>query len=889
MKLLRIGLSILPIFICMNVHATGKLNVPGFIPLLNNSEFSSDLKLNGQYIGEKDYYELQREMDLSRINPTSNKWSNTTKSLSEIKLNESASEFVYSDSIQSGRGEHWFNVVANNNQSYEILLSHKSHNLLLRSALLTLLGYDVPKIKWLKRVTLNFSSEHELESFLGHMKRQTLQAEVDDLKKLWVVKINTRQLILRDVVITEPANGELNLATGSMHYTKSKDLRALNALLVPYTLTDVPSSINALNWAMGSVIENNYVLEYYKAKHFNTTKDDLYWIANKIADLRRSDFEKIVNFAKYPVPVHKVLVEKLISRKNSLIKDLGIKKTLEQVNYEVTSRPILDSGKLLEDEIEKRRNQTPWQNYAGNFVYGDFENPINFSRAFNYFKAEGISTGLTTLLDTFHNDFPIGTNISNELSAKYEGAIFSHLMNFIETGEYQEFNVGTVTIPYAGLNLHGSRDVIVGGKSEENISLMLSQSFGYSLGAGVFGITDSLPSEMNLRGKVEARVQRLFTNVRPLADVNQLNEQPLIDILVNWHMSSLSKELDTHVNNESIEDTRAFVQSLKENINIGESLVITDSLNFSAMTNLVAPINPTVVIGNSLFKNSAIMRRTNIVRSGEDTLQIYRGISDLNTFSLGFEAYAKSIPFLSLSWADMEGEMDTDIYEINIKNASAEELLAFLSFFKENDTRYLRENFKKGSIKHSFQVDTTNLAFFFSRYSKSRGEDLIKFTSSHGFKANILRKFTQSTSGYNLSFFVSSLFNLLYEDRSYNSYHLEGLLSKIVNKFGKDDKKVRIEYQDYDEQSEDFFWTENGFLQVNYNWNGFRDSSADIVEKMLDVNAELKDSRNFFPIEKMKNTSSVLYYNMNVYLNIYKNGFKNLIGLGEQQFANIVT
>ncbi len=881
------AVNILFLVFTVSVFGAKPLNIPGFIPLNGPSKFSSDLLFEGELIGEFDFENKQAlGLDASELEPQSKYLLKNPQQIGDVLLNEDSKEFYFSGSIRTPKGEHWFGVDSPDNINYEILLSNKNHNYLVRTALLSLLGYKVPKAKWYKEVQINFNSKDEVDEFLYDMKVQTLQIETDDLKKLWVTEVGDKHVKLRDVVMTEFANGEFNPAGGLIYSDKAKDKRALNALLVPYTFADIPSSINSLNWSLGSLIENHYVLNYYLARSFSTTKGDLYWMANKLAKLNRDDIVQIVEFAKYPIEVKKILVEKLISRRDSLIKDLKLDFELGNPDTKISHKPILKDGKLIEEEIDKVKDKEPYKFYASNFVFGDFENPITLSKAYSYFKAEGISSGLTYLLDAFHNEFPIGTDISAKLGEEYKDAVFRHLVNFVETGEAQEFNVGTVTVPYVGFNLHGSRDVIIGGKNEENISLMLSQSFGYSIGAGVFGITDSVGSRLSLRGNVEARIQRMFSNLRPLSDVDQLNEQPLMDILVNFHKSSLVSDLEEHVSETKVEDTKEFLKTLKENLAMGESLVITDSLNFSGQSSAFAPINPTIVIGNNLFKNNAIARRTNIVRSGENTLQIYRGLSDLDAFSFGISGYALNIPTVSFSWSDMVGEMDTNIYEININTATSEELLAFLSFFKENDTRYLRESFYKGKIKHKYEVDTSSFSFFWWRNSKSEGENSIELSNTKGWKANILRKFNKSISGKNLSFFVSSFFNLLYEDRTFDSYHLEGLLSKIVEKFGKDDYSVKIEYQDYNERSKDFFWTDNGFMQIHYNWNGFRDSADDLKEKMTDFNNEFDEKRTFFPVKKLDNTSSVLYYNMNVFFNIYKGGIKRLLNLKKSEFAD---
>src|SRR5690606_31307017 len=167
-----------------------------------------------------------------------------------------------------------------NPTQYTLIISKTVHNFLLRKALLRKLGYQIPAIKYLPRVKINFDSKNEKEDFLS-------QIHINNAGSFdrWVLSEKGNQVVLQDAIIMEDQEFHLNLAKGYLSEDVFQGKRVFDSLLVPYALTEIPESINLLEWTVGRIYSDNVYLKFPYAREYDTSHGDGLWITKRILAL----------------------------------------------------------------------------------------------------------------------------------------------------------------------------------------------------------------------------------------------------------------------------------------------------------------------------------------------------------------------------------------------------------------------------------------------------------------------------------------------------------------------------------------------------------------------------------------------------------------------------
>src|SRR5262249_30394995 len=153
----------------------------------------------------------------------------------------------------------------------------------------------------------------EAESFQSRMSAATLGSN-----QRWVVSHDENTLVLQDVIAVQEAS-YYSLPYGFVPQPIIQKRRALNSLIVPFALIETPESINILGWDCGRITSRYVKLSVSESDQFDPSLEDAQWILRRIAALGRADFEAIVRQADLPESVSRLLVEKLISRRNALL------------------------------------------------------------------------------------------------------------------------------------------------------------------------------------------------------------------------------------------------------------------------------------------------------------------------------------------------------------------------------------------------------------------------------------------------------------------------------------------------------------------------------------------------------------------------------------------
>jgi hypothetical protein len=161
-------------------------------------------------------------------------------------------------------------------------------------------------------------------------------------------------------------------------------------------LLNLPESVNQYDWAAARKDNANIIIHTPDQANFAATMDDALWMVRKIAKLSRADFAEIVANSYYPEGVAKVLVEKMISRRNSLVSTFGTKEAQLEINPKVSDPPTVVDGKVIQ--------QKTWPGYASNFSIGDEQSPLKGIQY--YVLSEVQANAMEALMDKINLELP---------------------------------------------------------------------------------------------------------------------------------------------------------------------------------------------------------------------------------------------------------------------------------------------------------------------------------------------------------------------------------------------------------------------------------------------------------------------------------------------------
>ncbi len=326
-----------------------------FTTLMLSSFFALPVLAQERFLPLHSESELENTLSFSGAAPNSNE--------SEISKIKSAKYISFANSPD----DHFRFVIETEKDSTKstrhITLGKTAHNILLRKALLQKLGYPMPALTFLPEIEINFEDRTSKKIFLSKLEQRT-----GSDPKRWIKEENKEQVILQDVVISEVHNDDQDLAFGSLTPDQISQNFNLNALIIPYTLTHVPESINILSWISGTIYNEGVKVDYPNSDVFNPTGLDIQVILKKIATLTRKDWVEIAAFARLPIEVESLLVEKLISRRNSFMELFSVNSTPLDFDPKITLLPNLFQGQVTKKE---------WEGYASHFSLGSPESPLN--------------------------------------------------------------------------------------------------------------------------------------------------------------------------------------------------------------------------------------------------------------------------------------------------------------------------------------------------------------------------------------------------------------------------------------------------------------------------------------------------------------------------------
>jgi len=888
------------------VKAEALRTFPGLIPLDSEGQAATDLVVDNQLISVYEGERLRASgQDISLFLPQeSDIWhdqaivGNSPSDLPVMHITPGQIPgSLYLAPIMSRTGNFRFSARGqeqNSGQTFSFMLSKKAHSVLLRSALLRKIGYTIPPIQYLSKLQVNFGSTFERENFIKRMAEDTF----GDPKR-WVYQENSdgKGLILQDVLSFQANESIYNLAYGYVPNSVIKGRRVLNSLLIPYAIVSFEESVNLMSYEAARIISNSLKIDFADSAEFSTSYEDARWIMRRILKLTRRDFEEIVASAHLPIPVQRLLVEKIIGRRNSMIKLLKLDAAVLSINPDVNFGTDLKKGKLLREW---------WDGYGSRFSYGDPESPFSGGEILRYLKAVGISNLIGNLVGGFNSYVVPSTDVQQGIVDHQVAVAEKAFMDYLKTGVFKEVPFGIFAIPTFGADLIASRDIIAGSYMGADNTVQLADSFGLSLDLGVYLGIDGVAAPWIVNGQAKANLTRRYSHLRPIKSMKAALKTPYRNMMIPFYKKGLAKKLDglmtANLNqagnalsdDELSEKIESVMKDFLGQLEVGESLMITDSLTPSVSVGAGVGLTSLISAQARIFGQQVIISRLHILRSGEKEIQVYRDLGNLSTIgmSIGLRAF---IPVMSLSLSGSKGKARTKFYTLNLdakRNGNAKTLRnvhALRALLLHNETELLDVVQSPYKIEHSLTEKSGAFSLFHWKWLNRDLTDLITVTHPQGAQKMFYRSSKGKRFGSNYQSLFTDVANGLLNTYVSNAVNFSDPGNgnpgdTFMGKSKAREVSFEGEILNYNSKKKTGR-VESPFISLGYIWKGWTISKKNAMKIIDEINRDYQF--HFYPETALQNTKSLQLYTISVNLYFYHRAVLEMLGQEKNNLLKI--
>lgn len=785
-------------------------------------------------------------------------------------------EVEYHSPVLSPSGIFRFNIQSSEDgKLYTMMLSKTVHSVLLAKSLLRKIGYQVPDVKYLPRIIIKFDDEKEKRGFLSYLENVAFAGA----PKYWVVEdLGENRLLLQDLVVMDSTQSIYNLAVG-VTSEMIQGRRLLSSLAIPHTIVNLTESVNMLRWNAGVENNNQIVLFHDQLEDFQCTWDDARWIARRIENLTREDWVEIVESSHVPKVVQMILVEKIISRRNSVMKLFDVDAREIKVDSDITSGVELVKGKLT---------QQYWPGYASRFSYGDPESPLANSEIRSWIKSRAI-TAFMDLAIAQINQLPfMGTNIDEINNDLFQENLQSAITQSIENQTPAEIPLKSWIFPTVRGQLIFSRNLVTGTYLGTDNLVQLVDTVGVAVGAGAFIGTMGLPTPLTAFANAEALLVRTYAHLRPVTSIEKSLKYPFKNIFVPlvkrdygqklYEAATLSFDPDAS-EEEKTAKIESALRPLKEAMEVGESLLVTDSLSTAIGAQIGAGYESFFRSSLNLVPGHLVVSRFHIHRKSEDVFHIYKDLGHVGSLGINF-SMDSLIPVLKLSYKKSGGNAKVKYYSLNLnpKNPEAVKNASLLrKAIVSNSTREIEEyeDKKPYIVKHSFKESNPSINLFFWKWHWQKSITNITVQNPAGDEKYFRRQYHGKTSGRNYQAYVTAMVShwvdLLFDRKA-------GLSDGSGVNPGYSFKGVaRTKYMSFDEEVDSKGRMIEPFIRLSRVYNGWsidRKKAENILDEL-----RTRYRHDFYNAPVLNDTQQIFLYNISLNAFFYRAGIEHLFGL----------
>lgn len=707
---------------------------------------SDDLFYKGKILTSREADALLKQgVDLSTLSPKENDiWGEASTTEDDQKSIAIVDNDImsYEGALLSNSGLFRFNAIpVNGNKIYTIHLDKTLHTMLLRKNLLRSLGYKIPAMKYLKKVTIRFNSQVEMDAFLKREIPEATLGAPERWAMINLIKADSLSVTLKDVAITEPSENDFyNVSMGIP--TQVINSRSLRSLLLPYSLVDLYESVNKFSWINGKIDNKAVTLEHFTANEFSTSLEDAQWMIRRINKLTREDFRKIVASAYFPKDIEALLIEKLISRRNSLNRVFDLK--TPEMGYD----PKLSVGSIEDGKATFKE----YPEYASRFSHGDAESPLDKLRY--YFTSKVQAVAIDNLIAQFNKKL-VAFDLNDARSEYYKKQFQEGLQHFIETGELIPIGIGFWYSPDVSAQLLFSRDIVLGNYLGTENLVQLADTFGASADLGLFIGVEGLGYNLSGSVKVSTSMVRSYTHLKPVKNLRESLKEPYRNMFVPMIKRSLKEkffslaDLENAGKAENVDDEKAkaireeqrknaeeLLGEIDKKLGVGETLIITDRLVPTTAVRLNFS-EGLVSAGVGVAGKVTVLKRIHLYKKSAKVLQIYDDSGFVRSIDLSLQLNSL-ITVVKVNAKMDKGRYNVNAYTINLSSDRNENpdlfknALAVYNVLKNRNFELLDKSTDPVEVNVNYQDRTTGASFLFWRAKYLRAKTYYDVKAKNG-------------------------------------------------------------------------------------------------------------------------------------------------------------
>lgn len=881
------------LFVLWSGLSLAQRNFTQGIPTAYMNDPAVDLVHRGKTLLPDEVHRLREEtrgrFDISTLNPveSSDLWKDVMVKDLPADRNplEDLDEVVYHSPVITPSGLFRFNLQNKNGDGkiYTAMVGKTVHSFLLAKALLRKIGYQIPDMKYLPRLNLKFKNEIHKESFLNYFRHVVMLAP-----EYWVIEeLDGNRIIIQDLVVMDANHPVYNLAVG-ITPDMIQGRRLMSSLAVPLSIVNLVESVNLLRWNVGVQSNNQVALFHDNLADFQCSWDDARWISRRIEKLTRTDWEEIVAQSNVPKSVQMILVEKLISRRNSAMKLFKIDHKEIRVDAEVSNGVELVRGKLTQEK---------WPGYGARFAYGDPDSPLADSEMKSFIKSKFISMGLDVLISQMNQNIPyLQTDIQGRNDAEFKKILEDAVREATQNNSPVEIPMKTWAFPTYRGQLIMSRNIVTGTYLGTDNLVQLADVVGVSVAGGVFVGAAGLPTPFQAAGSAEASFVRTYAHLRPVTSIQKALKYPYRNIMVPLVKRDYGKLLHRASElavdpNASEEERQSAIQdalkAFKDNMEVGESLLVTDSIASGAGLKIMAGQGNLVKATVAVTPGVQVVSRFHVHRRSEHDFHIYRDFGHEGTFGVSF-ALDSYVPVLKASFKGTKGKGRTKFFKLSLdpKNESVIENISLLrKAIVSSSTRALeeKEETRPFVLRTNYKEKLPSLGIFFFQWNWNKSTSNIEIENPSGDKRHFRRYYHGNSKGKNYQSYVNGLV----------SHWVEMLLDK---KPGLSDSTGNNPGYSYKGSAETKFLTLDQEMdgtgqrlepfvrlaRIHNGWSLTRKKAEEILEKL-----RTRYRYDFFNAPVLNDTRRIFLYNISLNVLFYKAGIENMIALSDDEVREI--
>ena len=858
---------------------------------------ASDLVYKGKRLAPHQVAELRNSgVDISEINPddTTDVWKPDGQHgvlANDASIGLKSGDEVKFIRIKESPVESYRFIVQHTDKNgtkrlYQAYLNKRLQTYLLRRNILRKLGYYIPPMKRISKLRVNFISSQKKVLFSD--KKPTglkFRAFGDEEFITNYEDKDSNHWDFQDILIMPDQAEVANLAMGVIRPDITKGRRLVNSLIVPYNLVDVVESVNGFRWHSTAVKSNTLYFPIKDYEVFSGTLADAKWMMRKVLKLTRQDYEEIVSGIGYPKSAEKLLVEKLISRRNEQARLLGLESDMA-FNAMVSHGSELQNGVLTKGE---------YAGIAGRLAMDELPSKITGTELRSFFKSKLISTTISELVARVNEN--LRTDLESKIFEKQKDLFLDDFVSLVTTGKPVDRDFGVWSTPYFNGQLIASREVVAGSYLGADNRVQLADTIGYGMDTGMYFGTFGLNPSQSLDARARVFYYRRYTHLKPVASIKTALQQPYRNILVpvlkgEW-ADVINPEAFAVQPDESEEDWQgrisAMAKLLKEQLGPGESLIISDNVGTGANIRFGYSLSERLKAQAALDGSMTALSRLHIQRVG-DRLNVYKDRGNLKSLQLVISLQAE-IEILSFNVKFSKGKARTEFYTVDLNEDMTENpdlqlaLAGVRDLLLTNSVRRIESYQDPTKLTHKFSESQSNFRFlFWNSFGLKNFDRMEVLRANESEPEYFTRRLIGKRRGNDYQTLGVDILNELLERALDEDINISNTNSGDPGDtlFGKSMARYSVFEAERDEDGE---YLEK-YVGITYRWKGWtakRDRLEKIVRKLND-----RFEFQFYHPQAFKLIKEAELYNLHLHIRIYDWGVDHAVALTEGQVATLL-